>query len=122
VEYANFAKSTGMPDAIFHYPAPLYRQLLTLEADLVAEGPLHAYLKTSFGLPDRQFAQLVKNTLLAAATRNPGRGHIPADPADGPTRLIRRTPSLPRQIDIGLTGAAHQPKAKDRVGQHNQDW
>jgi hypothetical protein len=29
---------------------------------------LHDYLKTSFGLSDRQFAQLVKNTFLAAAT------------------------------------------------------
>jgi hypothetical protein len=35
---------------------------------LPAEGPLHGYLRTSFGLSDRQFAQLVKNTLLAAAT------------------------------------------------------
>lgn len=68
VEYANFAKSTGMLDDIFHYPAPLYRQLLALEADLAAEGPLHAYLKTSFGLSEKQFGQLVKNTLLAAAT------------------------------------------------------
>jgi hypothetical protein len=68
VEYANFAKSTGMLDDIHHYPAPLYRQLLALEADLQAQGPLHAYLKTSFGLTEKQFAQLVKNTLLAAAT------------------------------------------------------
>jgi hypothetical protein len=68
VEYANFAKSTGMLDDIFHYPAATYRQLLALEADLAAEGPVHGYLKSSFGLSDRQFAQLVKNTLLAAAT------------------------------------------------------
>jgi hypothetical protein len=68
VEYANFAKSTGMLDDIFHYPAPLYRQLLTLEADFVTEGPLHAYLKTTFGLSEKQFAQLVKNTRLVAAT------------------------------------------------------
>lgn len=68
VEYANFAKSTGMLDDIFHYPAPLYRRLLALEADFAVEGPLHAYLRSSFGLTDRQFAQLVKNTNLAAAT------------------------------------------------------
>ncbi len=68
VEYANFAKSTGMLDDMHHYPARLYRQLMALEADLKAEGPLHSYLKTSFGLSERQFAQLVKNTLLAAAT------------------------------------------------------
>jgi hypothetical protein len=68
VEYANFAKTTGMLDDIHHYSPRLYRQLLALEADLTAAGPLHAYLKTSFGLSDREFAQLVKNTLLAAAT------------------------------------------------------
>jgi hypothetical protein len=68
VEYANFAKSTGMLDDLHHFPAATYRQLMALEADLTAEGPLHAYLKTSFGLSERQFAQLVKNTLLAAAT------------------------------------------------------
>lgn len=68
VEYANFAKSTGMLDDMHHYPVRLYRQLMALEADLKAEGPLHSYLKTSFGLSERQFAQLVKNTLLAAAT------------------------------------------------------
>ncbi len=68
VEYANFAKSTGMLDDLHHFPAATYRQLMALEADLKAEGPLHAYLQSSFGLSDRQFAQLVKNTLLAAAT------------------------------------------------------
>lgn len=68
VEYANFAKSTGMLDDLHHFPARTWRQLMALEADLKAEGPLHAYLKSSFGLSDRQFAQLVKNTLLAAAT------------------------------------------------------
>lgn len=68
VEYANFAKSTGMLDDLHHFPAGTWRQLMVLEADLMAEGPLHGYLKSSFGLSDRQFAQLVKNTLLAAAT------------------------------------------------------
>jgi hypothetical protein len=68
VEYANFAKSTGMLDDIHHFPVRTWRQLMSLEADLKAEGPLHAYLKSSFGLTERQFAQMVKNTLLAAAT------------------------------------------------------
>ncbi|WP_137112641.1 hypothetical protein [Rhodobacter sp. SY28-1] len=68
LEYANFAKSTGMLDDLHHFPAATWRQLMALEADLKAEGPLHAYLKSSFGLSERQFAQLVKNTLLAAAT------------------------------------------------------
>lgn len=68
VEYANFAKTTGMLDDLFHFPAATYRQLMALDADLQAEGPLHGYLRTSFGLTDRQFAQLVRNTELAAAT------------------------------------------------------
>jgi hypothetical protein len=66
VEYSNFAKSTGMLDDIHHFPAKTYRQLIALAVDLKAEGPLSTYLKTSFGLNDRQFAQLVKNTILAA--------------------------------------------------------
>lgn len=68
VEYANFAKSTGMLDDLHHFPSVTYRKLMALEADLTAEGPLHSYLRASFGLSDRQFAQLVKNALLAAAT------------------------------------------------------
>jgi hypothetical protein len=65
---AAVAKKTGMLDNLFHFPAPTYRQLMALEADLQSEGPLHSYLRSSFGLSDRQFEQLVSNTLLAAAT------------------------------------------------------
>jgi hypothetical protein len=68
VEYANFAKSTGMLDDLHHFPARTYRQLMALEADFRAEGPLHAYFAASFGLSDRQMAQLVRNTELAAGT------------------------------------------------------
>jgi hypothetical protein len=39
---------------------------MELRADLDAEGPLHAYLRDSFGLSEAQFAQLVNNTRLAA--------------------------------------------------------
>lgn len=66
VEYANFAKSTGMLDGLRHFPAETYAKLMALDADLKAEGPLHAYLRDSFGLDARQFAQIVKNTSLAA--------------------------------------------------------
>jgi hypothetical protein len=68
VEYANFAESTGMLDDLHHFPARTYRQLMALEADFRDEGPLHAYFATSFGLSDRQLAQLVRNTELAAGT------------------------------------------------------
>ena len=66
VEYANFAKSTGMLEKLRHFPVGTYRQLMALDADLQAQGPLHAYLRDSFGLSGAQFDQLVVNTALAA--------------------------------------------------------
>lgn len=66
VEYANFAKSTGMLENLRHFPAGPYRQLMALDADLQAKGPIHAYLRDSFGLSGAQFAQIVANTALAA--------------------------------------------------------
>lgn len=66
VEYANFAKSTEMLQKLRHFPAGTYRQLMALDADLQAQGPLHAYLSDSFGLATAQFDQLVANTALAA--------------------------------------------------------
>jgi hypothetical protein len=66
VEYANFAKSTGMLEGLRRLPPATYARLMELRADLDAEGPLHAYLRDSFGLSEAQFAQLVNNTRLAA--------------------------------------------------------
>lgn len=66
VEYANFAKSTEMLQKLRHFPAGTYRQLMALDADLQAQGPLHTYLRDSFGLATAQFDQLVANTGLAA--------------------------------------------------------
>ena len=66
VEYANFAKSTEMLQKLRHFPATTYRKLKALDADFAAQGPLYAYLRDSFGLDDRQLAQVVKNTALAA--------------------------------------------------------
>ncbi len=101
VEYANFAKSTGMLDDLHHFPAATWRQLMALEADLKAEGPLHSYLKSAFGLSERQFAQLVKNTLLAAATLRMQcqAGAIQFD-LDPETFLLTGTAS-PETIDCG---------------------
>ncbi len=66
VEYANFAKSTGMLQGLRRFPPATYARLMELRADLDAEGPLHDYLQDSFGLSEAQFAQLVNNTRLAA--------------------------------------------------------
>lgn len=66
VEYANFAKSTQMLEKMRRFPAATYRRLMALAADFRAQGPLHAYVRDSFGLDDRQVAQIVGNTALAA--------------------------------------------------------
>ncbi|TCO71580.1 hypothetical protein [Rhodovulum euryhalinum] len=66
VEYANYAKSTGMLEGLRHFPAGTYSRLMALNEDLAAGGPLHAYLKDSFGLTEAQFGQLVRNTAMAA--------------------------------------------------------
>ena len=66
VQYANFAKSTQMLEKLRHFPATTYRKLMALHADLQSGGPLHAYLRDSFGLSDREFGQIVTNTALAA--------------------------------------------------------
>lgn len=50
-----------------HFPAGTYRQLIALDADLQAQGPLYAYLRDSFGLATAQVDQPVANTALAAA-------------------------------------------------------
>jgi hypothetical protein len=66
VQYANFAKTTQMLEKLRHFPATTYRKLMALHADLQSSGPLHAYLRDSFGLSDRELAQIVNNTALAA--------------------------------------------------------
>lgn len=65
VEYANFAKSTGMLEKLRHFPATTYTQLIALNTDLQAQGSLFAYLRDSFGISDRQLQQIVANTALA---------------------------------------------------------
>ncbi len=67
-EYHNFARETGLLDELRHFPAGTYSQLVRLDADLRAEGPLHNYLRTSFGINDKAFANLVDNITLAAET------------------------------------------------------
>ena len=66
VEYANFAKSTGMLESLRHFHAGTYRQLMTLDADLQSRGVLYHYIASTFGLDDAQVGQIVRNTSLAA--------------------------------------------------------
>ena len=66
VQYANYAKSTGMLENLRHFNADTYRQLMHLDADLRNQGALSNYVQTAFGLNDRQVKQIVTNTRLAA--------------------------------------------------------
>jgi hypothetical protein len=65
--YLNFTKRTGMLDALRHYDPATYRRLLALAADFEAQGPLWNYTRTSFGLSEGEFRQIVANTREAAA-------------------------------------------------------
>ncbi|MCA0873702.1 hypothetical protein LCL97_22950 [Seohaeicola saemankumensis] len=65
VAYANFTKSTQMLEKLRHFPAKTYRKLAALDADFRVRGPLYTYVQDSFGLTNRQVAQVVKNTALA---------------------------------------------------------
>ncbi len=65
VQYANFAKSTQMLEKLRHLNAKTYVKLVALNADLQSGGPIFQWLETSFGLSDREVAQVVKNTTLA---------------------------------------------------------
>lgn len=66
VEYANFAKSTGMLEKLRHFDGGVYRRLMALDADFATQGELFAYVRDSFGLDARQLAQIIKNTGLAS--------------------------------------------------------
>jgi len=66
VQYANFAKSTGMLEKLRHFHAGTYWQLIALDADFRSKGILHHYVASTFGLDEAQVRQIVQNTSLAA--------------------------------------------------------
>jgi len=66
VQYANFSKSTQMLEKLRHFGGDTYQRLMALDADLQNEGVVFQWVSTSFGLDDRQIAQIVNNTSLAA--------------------------------------------------------
>jgi hypothetical protein len=67
VSYVNYTKRTGMLEKLCHYRADAYRQLMRLDRDFKAGGPLYEYVQTTFGLSGRESKQLVANTGAAAA-------------------------------------------------------
>jgi hypothetical protein len=64
--YVNYAKRTGMLENLRHYRATTYRQLMRLDADFAAGGELHEYVRTTFGLSEREFAEVTANVRSAA--------------------------------------------------------
>ena len=64
--YANYTRKTGMLEKIRHYNPDTYRQLMRLAASFAAKGELYNYVQTTFGLSDKQLAQLRHNTGQAA--------------------------------------------------------
>ncbi len=66
VQYANYTKRTGMLEKIRHYSPKTYERLMALNADFESRGSLYRHVADSFGLSDRQLAQIVGNTAMAA--------------------------------------------------------
>ena len=101
VSYANFAKRTGMLDRLRHYRASVYQRLMALHGDFEAKGPLYAIVRDSYGLSERELAQVVANTAAAASI-------LHAQCAAGQLRfdveaeeLLLRGKVEPRSIDCG---------------------
>jgi hypothetical protein len=82
--YLNFTRRTGMLEKLRHYSAVTYAQLMGLDRDFVAQGPLWTYTRTTFGLSDAEFRQVVANTREAAgvlrASCRAGRLRFDLDP------------------------------------------
>jgi hypothetical protein len=66
IGYVNYAKRTGMLEGLRHYRAGTYERLMRLHRDFGARGPLHEHVRTSFGLSEREFRNVVDNTAAAA--------------------------------------------------------
>ena len=67
VDYANYAKLTGMLEKLRHFDAGVYKRLVSLDADLQAQGPIHEWFSTSLGLKPEEVTQIVRNTHMATA-------------------------------------------------------
>jgi hypothetical protein len=84
LSYANTTQRTGMLERIRHYHPHTYRQLMRLDADFAARGPLHAHLRTTFGLSAAEFDRIAANVKSAAAilrgSCRAGRLRFDADP------------------------------------------
>jgi len=99
--YANYAKRTGMLDNLRHYRAETYERLMRLHRDFASQGPLHAYVGSTFGLSEREFARIVENTAEAARIlhRSCTEGQLRFDVE--PEELLLSGEVSPRKVDCG---------------------
>jgi hypothetical protein len=67
ITYANFTRRTGMLESLRHYRANAYQQLMRLDRDFQSGGQIHRHVGSVFGLNEREFAQVRRNTAEAAA-------------------------------------------------------
>jgi hypothetical protein len=84
LSYANYTQRTGMLERIRHYHPHTYRQLMRLDADFAAAGPLHAHVRSTFGLSASEFERIAANVKSATAilrgSCHAGRLRFDADP------------------------------------------
>jgi hypothetical protein len=84
LSYANYTQRTGMLERIRHYHSHTYRQLMRLDADFAASGPLHAHVRSTFGLSAAEFERVAANVKSAATilreSCHAGRLRFDADP------------------------------------------
>ena len=84
LSYANFTQRTGMLERIRHYHPHTYRQLMRLDADFAADGPLRAHVRSTFGLSLAEFDRIAANVKSGAAilreSCRAGRLRFDADP------------------------------------------
>jgi hypothetical protein len=67
MSHANYTQRTGMLERVRHYHPNTYRQLMRLDADFAASGPLHVHVRSTFGLSAVEFDRIAANVKSAAA-------------------------------------------------------
>ena len=88
-----------MLERVRHYHPHTYRQLMRLDADFAAGGPLHAHVRATFGLSAVEFDRIAANVKSAAAilraSCRAGRLRFDADPE----AFLRDGKAAERKVD-----------------------
>jgi hypothetical protein len=99
--YVNYTKRTHMLENLRHYRPAAYQRLMALARDFTAAGPLYTYVQKSFGLSDREFAQVAANIAAAAgivhAACTAGALRFDLEPEE----LLLTGDVAPRKVDCG---------------------